>query len=431
MVESGAEGRDGQGRIGGRAAYVIGLLLLVNMMNYGQRMLPATLLPFIKADIGLSDTELGLLMGGAFGICYALGAIPLARVAERVGRRSWLAGSLAVWSTITAATGYAQGFAHLMVARLGMGLAEAPAIPCSHAIIADHVPAERRAFAFSIHSLGGVAGVAGMLVAGGYLGSAIGWRGAFVLMGLPGVGLALLLYLTLHDRPRAAGTPATSIKPAPGAIRELLSEPFFGFVLLAICVSTIVEFGLNQWLPTFYVREYGLSVEAVGYRYGMAVAIGGILGSLTGAFATDQLVRRDRRWLVWMPASAYALAVPTGLGMLLAHEASTAFLLNGIYGFLVYSTSGAMWAACMVLAPADMRATASAMALTLSGLTGLTLGPIVVGLLSDGLALAYGRASLRVALVAIELSALLVVASLLMAGWMLTRRAPAILSPSH
>lgn len=401
--------------------FVIAALLLVNVLNYGQRMLLAVLLPLIKTDLTLTDTQLGLLMGGLFGVCYALAAIPLARAADRVGRSLWLTGSLAVWSCITAGMGLAQSFAHLVVARIGMGLAEAPAIPCSHSLIADHVPESRRALAFSIHSLGGVMGISAALALGGALGQTIGWRYTFALLGLPGVLIAALLLFTLREdsRPREQGEDAGHNLAA--SLRTLMREPFYLLVLGAICISVVVEFGLNQWLPTFYVRQFGMDMEEVGYRYGFVVAAGGLPGGLFGGLLCDRLMRRDRRWVVWMPAGMYALAIPVGLAMLLAASAEVALVLNGIYGFLIYSTSGCFWAACLLLAPPALRSIASATALTVSSVTGLTLGPIIVGLLSDGMMAAHGQESLRIALLSLEIVAIFVVISLLVAGRLLAR----------
>jgi predicted MFS family arabinose efflux permease len=417
-------------RVGIYAIYLVAVLLLVNVLNYGQRMLLAVLLPVIKADLSLSDTELGLLMGGLFGLCYALAAVPLARVADRLGRSLWLAGSLAVWSGITAGMGFAQSFTHLVAGRIGIGLAEAPAIPCSHSLIADHVPAERQALAFSVHSLGGVIGISAALALGGHLAATIGWRETFVWLGLPGVLVALLVLTTVREGERPATSATAGWRGMAEAMRLLLSEPFYLLLLGAICVSVVVEFGLNQWLPTFYVRQFGLTMEDVGYRYGLAVAAGGIPGGLFGGLLCDRLMRRDRRWVVWMPAVMYAIAIPIGIAMLLAPSADIALLLNGAYGFLIYSTSGCFWAACLLLAPPDLRATASATALMVSSLTGLTLGPIIVGMLSDVLMAEHGRGSLRLALVAIESIAVLVIAALVMAGRNLERREPAGASQS-
>jgi MFS family permease len=181
-------------------------------------------------------------------------------------------------------------------------------------------------------------------------------------------------------------------------------------------VSLLVEFGLNQWLPSYYVRQFGLPMAEVGYRYGLAVAVGGIPGSLVGGLVATRLLRSDVRWLVWLPAALYAIALPVGLSMLLATSAKTALLLNAVYAFVIFATNGPFWAACFASVPPGMRATTSAITLFVGGVCGIAVGPVLAGAISDALAARGGGHSLQASLVTIECLVVVVIVSLLMAA---------------
>ena len=404
--------------------YVVFLLFLVNAANYGQRMIISILLPAIKADIVLSDRQLGILMGGGFALFYAIAGVPLARLADRSVRRTFLAGAVVFWSSATALFGMTQSFVQMLMARVALGVGESVCIPTSHSLITDYVSHEKRPFALGMHSTGGVVGVTLSLMLGGYLAATLGWRNAMLLSAIPGFVLAILLFATLRE-PARLGANGYTEKGEHFALRDvikhLLSLKSYLFILVAICFSLLVEFGLNQWLPSYYVRQFGLTMTEVGYRYGLAVAIGGIPGSILGGLLTSRLVRSDVRWLVWLPAALYILALPIGLAMLLATSAETALLLNALYAFAIFATNGAFWAACFVSVPPMMRATTSAITLMVGGVCGIAVGPVLVGGISDALATRTGGHSLQASLVAIECLVVFVILSLLIAARYLKR----------
>lgn len=185
---------------------------------------------------------------------------------------------------------------------------------------------------------------------------------------------------------------------------------------MGVCFGMLVEFGTNQWLPSYYVREFGMGLDEVGLRYGLAVAIGGAPGSALGGIIADRLIRRDIRWMMWMPALCYALAIPVGIAMLLADNPTTALVFNAVYAFFILGTNGPFWAAVFVLVPPMMRATTSAITLLAGGITGLALGPVMVGVISDALAASLGSQSLRASLISVEVLGIAVVVSMLMAS---------------
>lgn len=400
-------------RLSPYASYALLLLFLANVENYSQRLILAILLPAIKTDLSLSDGQLGVLVGGAFGLFFATAGVPLARFAERHGRVKWLSIAVVSWSAASCSLAAARTFLQMVLARIAVGVSQSVCIPTSHSLLSDYVAEEQRPFAFGVHSTGGVVGATVCLMLGGYLQAHVGWREALLWIACPGVVVGALVILTLREPDHRTPT-AVEAASLGEVVRTLLAIRSYALVLIAVCFATLVEFGLNQWLPSYYVRQFGLSVSDVGLRYGLAVACGGIPGSLLGGLLATALARRDRRWLVWFPAAMYCCALPVGLSMLLASTASTALVLNGLYSFVIFTTNGALWAACFVGVPAPMRATTSAITLLIAGVTGLTAGPALAGALSDFWSSRLGDRSLQAALVSVETLAVCVVVPLVL-----------------
>ena len=404
------------------AAYAVLLLFLANVANFGQRMIVSILLPAIQADMALTDAQLGVMMGGGFALFYALTGVPLARFADRNGRVRWLSAAILFWSTATGLFGLTRSFAQMLAARIALGVGESVCIPTSHSLLADYVATEHRPFVLGLHSTGAVLGATMSLILGGYLQMRVGWRHAMSYFALSGCALALLMFATLREPSRRgvlvdAGTSVT-LREVVGYLKSLKS---YVLVVVAVCFGMLVEFGLNQWLPSYYVRQFALSISEVGFRYGMAVAFGGVPGSILGGLIATYLIRRDIRWLVWFPAAMYMVALPLGLSMLLAHSASAALTLNGLYSFAIFATNGALWAACFVHVPTLMRATTSAITLLVAGVTGLSVGPALVGAISSALSVQGGGRALQSSLVIVELLAVGVIVPLLLAAPYLRR----------
>jgi MFS family permease len=404
-------------RLSPYTAYVLLLLFLANVENYSQRLVLSILLPAIKTDLSLTDGQLGVLMGGAFGLFFATAGIPLARFAERRGRARWLSIAVVLWSAATGLLAIGRTFTQMLLARIALGVGQSVCIPTSHSLLTDYVEDEQRPFAFGVHSTGGVVGATLCLIVGGYLQTRIGWRDTLLWLTCSGVAVGVLLMLTLreptHKRPTTS-TDTNAVASLAEIVRHLLSIRSYRLVLVAVCFGTLIEFGLNQWLPSYYVRQFGLPVSEVGLRYGLAVACGGIPGGLLGGLLATSLARRDIRWLVWFPAVMYGCALPVGLAMLLVTHVETALLLNGLYSFVIFTTNGALWAACFVGVPPRMRATTSAITLLVAGLTGLTAGPALAGGLSDFWNSRLGAQSLQAALVTVEALAVCVVVPLIL-----------------
>jgi predicted MFS family arabinose efflux permease len=405
------------------AAYVVLMLFLANVANYGQRMLVSILLPSIQADIALSDAQMGVMMGGGFAIFFALTGVPLARLADRNGRARWLSIAILFWSTATGLFALSLSFSQMLASRIALGVGESVCIPASHSLLSDYVSAENRPFALGLHSTGAVLGATLALILGGYLEMRVGWREAMGYFAVSGLALAVLMLSTLREPSRRDERAKTDTRSVPlrDVVRHLVSLRSYLLVVVAVCFGMLVEFGLNQWLPSYYVRQFSLSVSEVGFRYGLTVALGGIPGSILGGLIANYLARLDIRWLVWFPAGMYLMALPLGLSMLLAHSATVALALNGAYAFAIFTTNGALWAACFVHVPASMRATTSATTLLIAGVTGLAIGPALVGSISGMLSVQGGGRALQSSLVMVELLIVGVIVPLLLAAPYLRR----------
>jgi predicted MFS family arabinose efflux permease len=394
-------------------------------VSYLDRFVLAIFVQPIKAELGLTDGQIGLLTGFAFSAVYALGGLPLARIADTSSRKIVLCGALAVWSAMTALCGCVQGFWQLFLARMGVGAGEAGGVPASHAMISDMFPPERRAMAMSIFTAGGAAGILGGFAIGGWLEAAFGWRGAFLLLGVPGLVLAILIGLTLREPVRGqSGAAHLAAKTARGApYAALLGNPLVRYLLLAQALSNLLTFSQLQWMPAFFERTFSLPRPEIGEMIALTRGVGMVAGLLAGGMLADRLSRRNGAWPLGVVLIAQALALLPNLGLYIARDANTAFALTAVAGFLSAAAMGPEVAILQGSAPPHQRATISSMSMVCSGLIGVGAGPWLVGLLSDALAGRHGDDSLRTALlIVIAVASPLTLGAYGLALWELRRR---------
>ena len=399
---------------------VLALLLLAYVFNFLDRQMLGILAEPIKADLHLNDTQYGAIAGLAFALLYSALGIPLAYLADRTSRSAVIAGSLAVWSGFTALCGLTTGFWQLFLCRLGVGVGEAGGVAPSYALIADYFPAERRARALAIYSLGVPIGLASGTLLGAYLAARIDWRAAFVVMGIAGVILAPILRYFVRDlphRPPADQAPLSHVFPL------LARKPTFWLLAFAASLSSLCGYGLALWVPSVLRRSFDLGLLSTGEYLGSILLLGGSAGVFAGGWFADRLGRLDRSWYAKLPAIAWLLTVPTYAGGLLAPSLSVAWPLLLIANGLAILWLGPITTAVQHLAPRHMRSTAAASFLLIINLIGLGGGPLLIGGLSDALKQSYGADALRVGAVACTgfyvLAALLVLlaASRLRADW--------------
>ena len=391
------------------ANYALGLLLVVYIFNFIDRQILSILLEDIKADIELTDTELGFLGGIAFALFYTFAGIPIARWADRGSRRTIIAISILIWSIMTAFTGAARGFWMILAARVGVGIGEAGCSPPAHSLISDYFPPEKRGTALSIYSIGiPVGGSLGTLI-GAWVGDLFGWRMAFVAVGLPGVLLALIVRWTLKEPERGRtelptpdGQKVESGGESVGQVLKFLAGlRSFWHMAFAGSLHAFVGYGAAYFLPSFFARVHEMGLAERG-TWLSAIALVGIIGTFLGGWLGDKLAPRDVRWYLWVPALATLAGVPIALGYYLSPDPYVALLLFGIpAGIAGPMYLGPSFAMTQTLVKPHMRAMASAILLFVLNLIGLGIGPWFVGFVSDALAPQFGNESLRWALVSI------------------------------
>ena len=370
------------------------MLLAVYVFNFVDRQILSILAGPIQAELALDDAQMGLLGGLAFALLYSTLGVPLAWLADRTSRSWVITGSLALWSLFTALCGLAGGFWQIFLARLGVGIGEAGGVAPSYALIADHYPSERRAFALSVYSLGIPLGSATGVLAGGYIAATVDWRAAFLVVGGAGLLLAPLFKLVVRDQPRADRAAGES--PAFAAVAAALArKPSFWLLAFGAAACSMLGYGIAFWLPSLLQRSFALSLIETAWFIGAILLIGGTTGMLLGGRIADRLGRTQRGWFAWLPALAFVIAAPLFAAGIHSSSAGLAFVLFLVPQALAYVWLGPVLSAVQHLVPAASRATASACFLLINNLIGLGGGIYALGALSRALAPLYGSESLR------------------------------------
>ncbi len=384
-------------------SYVLGLLTIVYAFNFIDRQLLAILQEPIRQEFGLADWQLGLLTGVAFAIFYTAFGIPIARWADKSVRRNIIALALIVWSLMTALTSVAQSYAHLVMARIGVAVGEAGGSPPAHSMISDMYPPERRGTAIATYSTGVGFGILFGVLAGGWINEFFGWRVAFLVVGGPGIALALLLRYTVHEPPRGFAEKVERVADPPSfgeTARLLLSKRTFRHVAMGTGLVAFVGYGTLNWSPPYFMRTFELGTGAVGTWLGPILGLSVVTGTFLGGFVADRLGERDQRWYVWIPAMGAILMVPAFMIMFLSTTVSAALIAFIAPSILLNTFLAPSIAIAHSLVGLRMRALASAVLFFVLNLIGLGGGPVVIGALSSALEPTYGSDSLRFALIA-------------------------------
>lgn len=375
----------------------LGMLLVVYIFNFVDRQILAILAGPIQADLGLSDTQMGLLGGIAFALLYSTLAVPLGWIADRTSRSWVITISLGVWSGFTALCGFAQGFWSIFLARLGVGIGEAGGVAPSYALISDYFPSEKRARALSIYSLGIPLGSATGVIAGGYIAATVDWRLAFIVVGLSGVLIAPLFKYLVRD-PVKPPVIMGSTPPQPrfmDILKILAKKRAFWFLALGAASSSMLGYGIAFWLPSLLQRSFGLNLIETSLFFGSILLIGGVAGVMGGGILGDWLGSKNKGAYGLVPATAFLLAVPLFAAGIMSGSATLAFVLFLIPQGLAYIWLGPVLSAVQHLVTAETRATASALFLLINNLIGIGGGIFFLGALSDGLTPIYGEDALR------------------------------------
>ena len=377
--------------------YTLFILTLVYAFNFIDRQILVILQPLIKKELMLSDTQLGLLSGIVFAFFYTIIGIPIARYADRANRRNIIAASLAIWSAMTALSGFAANYMQLALARMGVGIGEAGGSPPAHSMISSMFKPQKRATALAIYSAGLYLGVLLGFSLGGYFGENFGWRATFLIVGLPGLLLALIFLFTVKEPARATQPPA-ELSNIKGTLAKIWALKSFPFIAFGCAMAAFISYGTSSFMPSFMVRYHQVPLSEIGFLLGLTSGGGGIIGSYLGGYLTDKFGAKDVRWYLWLPGIFGVSAIPFGIAVY--HVESLDLMLGLYFCLVILGTSylAPSIAVCHRLVGPHMRALSSALLFFVLNLIGLGGGPLFVGWLSDAMTASRGVESLHWAL---------------------------------
>lgn len=425
--------------------YVLVLLTGVYTFNFIDRQIIGILSPAIKEDLGLADWQLGILKGFAFAVLYTTLGIPIARLADRHNRVTIISVALALWSGFTVVSGFCNNFVQLALARVGVGIGEAGGSPPSHSLISDYFPKEKRAGALAVYAMGIPIGVAFAYLAGGWITETFSWRYAFVLVGLPGILLAILLRLTVKEPPRGAfdGVPendefsASKITGQTGArstlkdefstvwraAKYLLAIPTYRAVVIGATAISFTTYSMGTWIVDFYARSHSdYPLLQVLFWLGLISGTAYAAGTFLGGYLVDKYAAKDKRMYGYIPAVALLINVPLFLILLWHPSVAVSLVLQLPVQLAIGFYLGPSFALAQTLAPVRIRALSTAIFFFILNMIALGLGPTLTGFLSSILANSMSEGlALRWSLSIVSLSGLIAA----WAYWQVGKRATA------
>jgi len=399
---------------------VLLILLLGYVFNFIDRQIIGILAVPIKKELALSDTQLSLMGGIAFALFYSGLAIPIAWLADRKSRVNIIAVSIGLWSLFTAACGFAQGFLHLFLARMGVGIGEAGGVAPSYALVSDYFPREKRGRALAFFSLGIPLGSALGVFFGGWIASHLDWRSAFIIVGLAGIPAALLVRLGIREPVRGGfdredGGASEPAPPFAAVAATLARTPSFWLLSFGAASGSILGYGLIFWLPSFFSRSFDFSgmdpmlralpawftggsdpkLVRVSIFYGSIVLVGGVAGTWLGGWFADRTGPQRPASYALIPAICFLIAAPAFAIGLFAKSLLLGWLLFTLGQMLALAWLGPVIAAVQHIVPPNMRATASASFLFINNLIGIGFGIFFLGFMSDRMTAAHGADALQ------------------------------------
>jgi MFS family permease len=396
------------------AHYTLFILCLIGAVNYIDRMVLSIVLEQIKHDIGASDTAMGVLNGLAFSTVYLLAGIPLARLADRKSRRNILSACVATWSAATVLCGATTNYAQLALARMGVAFGEAGANPCGQSLIADLYPREKRGTPLAFWNISTSAGTAFGLLLGGWLAQSLGWRMMFVIVGLPGLVLACLLFFTTREPARSLEGGSAEPPSLGQSVLILWRLKSTRAAVMVVALAGIVGNGFMAWAPTMLIRTYDMQVGEVGIWMGTAAIVGLTAGHIVAGRMSDRYGKRDARAYFAIAGVSVILTIPSALGFTLATTQTASLaaffmfkLVNGV--FLV-----PMYIVVLSLVPSNLRGVAGLSLTLATGLVGAGIGPVVIGAAADAIEPHAGSDSLRFAMSLLLVSLILALAAVRM-----------------
>lgn len=396
--------------------WVLCLLALVYALSLLDRSVMGLLLDAIKADMQVSDTIMGLVTGFGFAIIYSLSGIPIALWADRASRRNIISGGLAIFSLATSLSGFAMNIYHLLIGRLCLAVGEATQLAPSVSLLADLYPKQQRARAMSVFSMGPGIGIIFGLSAAGFLNEHYGWRIALIVIGMPGLILAMLLRFSTTEPERGAADDANADKQTKSlaeTVRFLLIQKSYWLLLLAAALNAWLLFGATLWGPAFMGRVHHLGSAQIGLYFGIVYGVLGLFGALAGGFVSDFIGKKNESRKLNFPVVAAALNCPAALLFLLADQVWLSVMGLGTMAFMANVLLGPIWAILQSVSKIRMRSMAAALFQVMTSIIGLGLGPFLIGYFSDLLNASTGDMAIRYAMLML-LPVAAIIASVLM-----------------
>jgi MFS family permease len=378
----------------GYATWVLALLSLAYVLNFVDRQVLAIVAGDVKAELGLSDFQLGLLLGPAFVVCFTLSGFLLAHLADTRSRKWVLTAGLTAWSLLTAACGAAGSFWQLATLRFGVGVGEAAGAPPSQSMLSDYFGPSQRARALSVFGLGIYVGTMLGFAGGGVIAEWFDWRTAFVVAGLEGLPLAAVIALSVREPARAESAGAARV-PLAAMMRVLVGQRTYRRLMAAAACQAFIGFAALSWSALFLQRVFAMSKAEAGVSFGLIAGLAGGAGSLVGGALADRLGARDPRWYAWLSAAVSLAAAPFFAAFAQAPSAALALGCFGVFYFLNNIYVPSLWTLVQTLVPPRLRATSSATQLAITNLFGYGVSSMAVGALNDALAPRFADEAMR------------------------------------
>ncbi len=379
----------------GYARWVLALLTLAYIVNFLDRQLLAIVARDVKAELELSDTQLAILLGPAFVVCFTLASFVLARAADRGSRKWVLTIGLGAWSLFTAGCGVASSFAQLACLRFAVGIGEAAGAPPSQSMLSDTFRPEQRARAMSVFGLGIYFGAALGAAGGGLIAERFDWRTAFLIAGALGLPLAVLIGVTVRE-------PARSVRaadvPQSGVLSRILTvfaRPSYRWLMAAAACQSFIGFAALSWSALYLQRVFGMSMSESGVAFGLLSGTTGALGCFAGGVLADRFAARDARWYGWISGVACLAAAPFYAGFAQAGTPGVALASFGVFYFLNNVYVPTLWTLVQSLVHPRLRATSAATQFAVTNLFGYGLGSVAIGMLNDHLGARFGDEAIR------------------------------------
>ena len=381
------------------------LLTMIATVQFFDRAMMVIVVEPIKQEFGLSDSQLGLVSGLSYAVAFAVAGIPLGWLADRVNRRNLLAAVVAAWSACVALAGSANSYAALVATRVGIGAMDAGGQPCSVSMIADLVRREKRAGAVAVLFAGVPLGMLLGFLGGGLIAGHYGWRAGFYVAAVPGLVLALLLWLTVREPLRGATEPGgqapAEAPPLAQSLRFMAGQRSLVLIVVASVLVTATSSAMMSWIGSLLIRTHQLSLPAVGVMTALCMGGVGAVGTLLAGSLADRLGAQDMRWQPRLMALAAALIALFGAGVCLLPSVAGVAVALGLFAACVAGLNGPTYALSQSLVQVRMRGVSMSTLIVLLNLIGVGVGPTLAGVLSDAFAAQYGPDSVRWAMVCV------------------------------